>query len=216
MALRDQLNVSTKSELYDYVLAHHQIVTVPGTSAIGDTDFKYYYYDTASTASDDGETVLKPTSVMMGAPGRWLKLTLTQNQVDWNQATSGSIDFIKNKPSIPSAPTVTDLSGTPVSITKWGVGTVSPSTGNGYSIDISGVGLTNLLGYSITPIKNTATPTSAPKLSVKSESNTAIVVNIIEGNASTINILGSLVLLGTSEQFAVTTGLTLRVLVWGN
>ena len=112
--------------------------------------------------------------------------------------------------------TFTDLSGAAVSVTKVAMGTVTPSTGNGYSIDISGVGFSNVLGYEIMSVKSTASATSVPKVSVKSVSNTAIVVNIIEGNANTVNILGSLVLLGVSEQFVNTTGLTLNVIVYGN
>lgn len=153
----------------------------------------------------------------------------TQVNSDWNSISG--VSQITNKPSLatvatsgvygdlsgkPTIITHTDLSGSSISVTKWATGTVSPSTGNGYSIDISGVGFTNVIGYSVEAIKNTATPTSAPKVSIKSISSTAIVVNIIEGNSSTVNILGSLVLLGTSEQFAITTGLTLKVSVWGN
>lgn len=115
-----------------------------------------------------------------------------------------------------SVPSNTNFSGSAVSITKQAFATVTPTTGNGYSIDISGVGLSNLVGYSIVPIKSTATATSVPKIAIKSESTSAIVVNIIEGNASTVNILGSLVLLGTSEQFVNVTGLTLKVILYGN
>lgn len=114
------------------------------------------------------------------------------------------------------APTFTDLTGSTISITKFASGIVTPNTGNGYSIDISGVGLSSLLGYSIEPIKSTATATSVPKIAIKSSSNTAIVVNVIEGNATTVNILGNLVLLGASETFVNVSGLTLNVTVWGN
>jgi len=54
------------------------------------------------------------------------------------------------------------------------------------------------------------------KVSIKTKSTTAIVLNIIEGNPTTVNILGSLVSLGVTETFANVTGLTLEVCVQGN
>jgi hypothetical protein len=34
------------------------------------------YYDSSSTAADDGNDVIKPTDVSGGSPGRWLKIYL--------------------------------------------------------------------------------------------------------------------------------------------
>ncbi len=143
------------------------------------------------------------------------------NEIELPSQTGNSGKVLTTNGTSPSwatvvLPTNTNLSGSAVSITKQVFGTVTPTTGNGYSINISGAGLTNLIAYSIIPVKNTSTATSVPKIAVKSESTSSIVVNIIEGNNNTVNILGSVVLLGTSEQFVDVTGLTLKVILYGN
>lgn len=130
-------------------------------------------------------------------------------------------NYIRGDGSVAAMPgfqTYTDLSGSPVSVTKRAVGTVTPNTGDGYSISISGAGFTNILGVTVTPVRGSVTlATASPKVSIESVSTSAIVVNIIEGNPNTVNILGNLVLLGTSEVFVTSfTNLTLRVEVWGN
>lgn len=145
----------------------------------------------------------------------------TTNEIELPSQTGHSGKVLTTNGTSPSwttltLPTNTNLAGSNVSITKQVFGTVTPTTGNGYSINISGAGLTNLVGYTITPVKNTSTATSVPKIAIKSKSSSAIVVNIIEGNNNTVNILGSLVLLGTSEQFIDVTGLTLDVILYGN
>lgn len=74
--LRDQLNIGTQANLYNYVITDEAVVSVFGVSSWGDITPKYYRYDVTSTATDDGENVIKPNSVM-GA-GRYLKITYTQ------------------------------------------------------------------------------------------------------------------------------------------
>lgn len=75
------------------------------------------------------------------------------------------------------------------------------TTGNGMTIDISAAGFTTVKGVVASAEKNTSSATSCPKVEVKSQSTTSVVLNIYEGNATTVNILGSLVLLGASESF---------------
>ena len=70
--IRDHLNVDLQVSLYDYVLSTAQAVTVIGISATGDITPKFYQYDANSSATDDGENVIKPTSVV--GNGRFLKL----------------------------------------------------------------------------------------------------------------------------------------------
>lgn len=36
----------------------------------------FFYFDAASTAVDDGATILKPDDILVANPGRWLKLTV--------------------------------------------------------------------------------------------------------------------------------------------
>lgn len=139
---------------------------------------------------------------------------IAQVNSDWNSSTGKS--QILNKPSIPTAITYYDSTGSTSSPTKIWRYKVTPTTGNGFSINISSAGFSSISSVSIISIKNTSTATSVPKVSIKSYTTSAIVVNIIEGNASTVNILSSLVSLGVSEQFANTTGLTLFVKVEGN
>lgn len=98
--LRDMLNIGTQANLYNYVITDEVVVGVYGTTSWGDIVPKYYRYDVTSTATDDGENVIKPTSVM-GA-GRYLKLGNAQYVADWNQSDANAYDFIKNKPTIPS------------------------------------------------------------------------------------------------------------------
>ena len=100
--------------------------------------------------------------------------------------------------------------------TKRWIATVSPSTANGYSIDISSASFSSILNVQIIAIRNTSTVTSSPNVSIKTISTSAIVVNVIEGNPTLINILGSNVPLGLSQVFASTTGLTLQVMVEGS
>lgn len=103
--VRDMFNCGTKLNLRTVVPTDEVVVAVFGDPNWNDSAPRYYYYDVNSTATDDGETVLKPTAVM-GA-GRFIKIPFSQTQADWNQSTSTAIDFIKNKPTVlvPSTPT---------------------------------------------------------------------------------------------------------------
>lgn len=126
MALsQNNLKADVKADLYSQLLAGFTCQLL-GESAIGDTPIRWYDGDGSSTATDDGENVIQPTGIV-GA-GRWIKRESQQIQADWNAATgqgviankptipaaqiqsdwnqnnSASADFIKNKPSLPSAP----------------------------------------------------------------------------------------------------------------
>lgn len=92
---------------------------------------------------------------------------------------------------------------------------VTPSTGNGYSIDISSAGFTSVLSANIIAIKNNGTANLSPNVSIKSMTTSAIVINIVEGNAATVSILGINVLSGSPLTFANITGMTLSVEVKG-
>lgn len=97
----------------------------------------------------------------------------------------------------------------------WG-DTVTPTTANGYSIDISSAGLSVLKSVTVTPQFNTATIGSMPIVVIKSQSPTAIVVNILTQNSATITILGISVLSGAPLQFASSlSGMTLNVQAGG-
>lgn len=109
-----------------------------------------------------------------------------------------------------------NASGSVTAFTKRWTGEVAPSTGNAYSIDISSAGFSTIGNVQIIGIKNTATVTSMPNVSIKTKSTSAIVVNITEGNTATVVILGINVLNGAPTIFANVSGLTLSVMVEGN
>lgn len=82
--------------------------------------------------------------------------------------------------------------------------TISCTTGNAMTIDISAAGFSTIPRVQILPMRNTATVTSVPNVAVKTISTTTIVVNVTEGNPNTVNILGSIVTLGAPTQFVAT------------
>lgn len=130
-------------------------------------------------------------------------------------ATSGNYNDLSNKPTIPSL-TCYNASGATGCPTKKWTATVSPSTASGYSIDISSAGFSSVTNVQIIAVRNTSTVTSSPNVSIKTISTSAIVVNVVEGNPTLVNILGSNVPLGLGQVFANTTGLSLVVMVEGN
>lgn len=113
-ATRDHLNHETKSDMYAFVAVDGQAFTLLGENAKGDTAIRFYYYNSASTATDDGENVIKPTSV--SGAGRYLKIPylvtsgdinnalgftpVAQVNSDWNSGSG--VSQILNKPTIPT------------------------------------------------------------------------------------------------------------------
>lgn len=93
--------------------------------------------------------------------------------------------------------------------------TVAVTSASGFSVDISSAGFSTILGYQVVAIKNTATVTSCPNVSVKSISTSAIVLNFVEFNSSLVSVLGFNVLQGVPVLFANTTGLSVQLIVWG-
>lgn len=112
--VRDMFNCGTKLNLRTVVPTDEVVVAVFGDPDWNDSAPRYYYYDVNSSATDDGENVLKPTAVM--GNGRFIKIPNSQTQPNWNQATSSAIDFIKNKPTLATVATsgdYNDLSNKP-------------------------------------------------------------------------------------------------------
>lgn len=97
----------------------------------------------------------------------------------------------------------------------WG-DTVTPTTANAYSIDISSAGFSVLKSVTVTPQFNTSTIGSMPIVVIKSISTTTVVVNILTQNNATVTILGINVLSGAPLQFASSvSGMTLHVQAGG-
>lgn len=94
--------------------------------------------------------------------------------------------------------------------------TVTPTTGNAFSIDISSAGFSTIKAANVTAQFNTATVGSMPIVEIKSVSTTAVVVNILTQNNATVSILGINVLSGAPLIFASSTsGMILNVEVKG-
>lgn len=89
---------------------------------------------------------------------------------------------------------------------------VTPTTGNGYSIDISAAGFSTILSANVTTQFNTGTATSLHVVEIKSISTTAIVVNILQQNVT--SILG-IDVLAASSFIGSGTGLTAHIIVRG-
>lgn len=155
------------------------IVYATGLATVSDGQGGYYIWNQTSTATDDGVRVLEVSGV---TTGRWIKVNTGSSYYNSGGLISSNLK-------------------------KW-IGMVTPSTGNGYSIDISSAGFSAIECFSVVAIKNTGTLNSIPVSSVKSYSTTELIVNIIE--TQVINALGD-----NPVLFADTTGLTLSVEVCG-
>lgn len=138
-----------------------------------------------------------------------------QQQSDYTQSNSGSVTFIKNKPSGSDSVSYYNKSGRIYQRMKEWTDTITPTIASGQTVDISSAGFTKILSIQACSIRNTTTVTSVPNVAIKSYSTTSVSLNIIEGNGSVITLLGSGVLLGASNQFANTSGLTVFIKVDG-
>jgi len=165
-------------------------VLAGGLNTFGDGRGGWWYFNSSSTTVADDISVIQVTGI---PTGRWILATGTS----------------------PGMPLYYNASGAIAPPTKRWVGRVTPSTGNGYSIDISSAGFSIISNYNVIAVKNTAVANSSANVSIKSVSTSAIVVNIVEGNPATVSILGINVLSGNPLTFADVTGLTLSVIVEG-
>lgn len=125
---------------------------------------------------------------------------------------ASSINMVANQ--VISLKSYFDGSG-PITPTKKWMDTVSPDTGDGYVVDISSAGFSEIWTITLASTKNTSSATSAVKVSLRSKTTSELVLNIIEGNDSTISLLGSIVALGATEVFADTTDLQIAITVEG-
>lgn len=121
--------------------------------------------------------------------------TITAN-LNTSGVTAGSYDGItvNNKGIVTAATATNDLiygSGGLITnrIKRW-VGTVTPSTSNGYSIDISSASFGTILSVNLTAFENVATEKGA-FVSGKTKSTTAVVVNTYRSKNTGILIGGN-------------------------
>lgn len=130
--LQSVYDVDVRTDLTAFATNDGTVIFSNGNSTREDAPPLFYYYSVTSTATPDGDNVIKPTSVGAGA-GRWLKrkfgygdlsdlpslaavalsgnytdlsgkptIPAAQIQSDWTQASSGAADYVKNKPTIPT------------------------------------------------------------------------------------------------------------------
>jgi hypothetical protein len=171
MALRDQLNVSIRSELYNYVMQSDQILTALGVASAGDVPAELWYFAAASMAVDDGVTVIRPTSITASNPGRYLR---TMQETDWSA--------INNRPTFATVATsgnYSDLSGTPNLSNYYSV-----SNPSGYISGISSGMIAAALGY--TPA-NTSTSITINGITQDLSTNRSWTVGDIQSSGSYSN-----------------------------
>lgn len=90
---------------------------------------------------------------------------------------------------------------------------VTPTTANGYEINIASAGFTDIKFIQIIPARNTSTATDIPDVAIKSVAMDKITVNIKTGNTQLVGVLGVNIV---SNIFpAAMTGITLYVRVAG-
>ena len=79
---------------------------------------------------------------------------------------------------------------------------VTPTVANGGTIDISGLGMTNIMGKQISAQRNNTNAYDVPQASFKSVSTSSISYNIVQGSNTLVSVLGLNVLQGPSTIFA--------------
>lgn len=87
--------------------------------------------------------------------------------------------------------------------------TVTPSTANGYSVNITSAGFTTILSVQATVFQNSSTAATIPLISGKTFTTSAIITNVQTSNSGVLGILTGLI-------FATSlTGMTIHVVVVG-
>lgn len=99
MALNPYVTVDLRNELYNYdTVSDGRLFLIQGVSSIGDIPDEIWYFDNASMAVDNGNTIIRPTGKLITDPGRWLlkrkvaKMYGTGFSKEWrgSQTVSGS------------------------------------------------------------------------------------------------------------------------------
>lgn len=148
MAVRNGLTAPATADLYATIITDKVLLVLLGDTAIADQGMKFWYYDASSMATDNGTTVIKPTSVNPANPGRYLICTNAPTAAVANTgaysdlsgkptlatvATSGAYADLTGKPSLATVATsgsYADLTGKPSLSTVATSGLYSDLTGN--------------------------------------------------------------------------------------
>lgn len=105
MALNYPISADTKADMLSVVLPDGWVYLLMGASARGDQPPVFYQFNSASTATDDGNNVMTPTA-LIGSPGRYLKTKLSYNDLVnmlslATVATSGAYTDLSGLPAAP-------------------------------------------------------------------------------------------------------------------
>lgn len=193
----------------------------------------FFVWDDNSVATPDDTTIVQPT---VGASnGRWIRDNFNNNiaglaavalsgsytdlsnkpsipaaqvQSDWTQATTGAVDFIKNKPVLSTVATsgsYNDLSNKPTipngvrlfgpsgeiaQTTKIWAAQLTPSTASGYTVDISTAGFSNIVSVQVSGQQNINTAQGA-LVSVKTDSNSQLTLNVYRSAVTGVLLLNT-------------------------
>lgn len=73
MSLQIFTTISTKAELYNYsTINNERVIAAIGLSSAWDVPTEIWTFDSSSMAVDNGTTVIRPTDILVGDPGRFL------------------------------------------------------------------------------------------------------------------------------------------------
>lgn len=120
MALNYPISADNKADMLAVVLPDGWVYMLMGNIARGDQPPVFYQYNSASSATDDGNNVLTPTA-LIGSPGRYVKTKMSYDDL-LNMlslatvAASGAYSDLTGKPSLAAVATsgaYSDLSGKP-------------------------------------------------------------------------------------------------------
>lgn len=99
MALNVFATISLRSELYNYAnIQADRVFAVLGVTTIWDTPVEFWTFDPTSNLTDNGTTVIRPTDILSGNPGRFLMRTSFVRQFGtmYNKEWNGSITTASN------------------------------------------------------------------------------------------------------------------------
>lgn len=190
------------------------IAPVPSLVSYFTNDAEYIKLADLSWANVTG----KPIFATVATTGSYNNLNdkpsipAAQVQSDWT-ASSG-VSAILNKPSSFDSIKLYNSSGQVNRRIKIWAETITPSTGNGLSVDISSAGFSTILSVHAVSEYTSGTTSTMRNVELKSISTSAIVVNIAQPNATAIALLG-LTLLGVPSYIGSGTGTKLHVVVYG-
>ncbi len=125
------------------------IMQVLGTASVLDGNGGTYVYNTTSSVADNGTTVIKPTPIAGGSPGRWLLVASLQQSLSVSSVKSANFTATTNTihpADTTSNSVIATLPNAPADKSKVVIKTILQGTGNNVSIVCSGIDVFNKVG----------------------------------------------------------------------